>query len=103
LQTAGLGLGPVMGNSVQILGVSRDLLEEPPSGSGGGQVLLALIFFTAALNQAVIVNRILPGQVQDPVFNDWREPQERWVQTIEEIFSSVPVASETGRLVERVY
>jgi hypothetical protein len=60
LQTAGLGLGPVMGNIVQILGVSRDLLEEPPSGFGGGQVLLALIFLTAALNQAVIVPAARP-------------------------------------------
>jgi hypothetical protein len=34
-----------VGNSVEVLGVGRDRLKEPPRGLEGGQVLLALILF----------------------------------------------------------
>ena len=40
---------------------------------------------------AVIVNRILPGEVRDEFFAAWKGTQERWVQTVEEFFSPVPV------------
>jgi arsenite-transporting ATPase len=40
---------------------------------------------------AVIVNRILPAEVQDRFFSTWRETQERWIQSLEEFFAPVPL------------
>ena len=60
-QMEGLGLGPVGGNFIEVLGVGGDLLEEPPSGLNGGQVLLALIFTTAFFDQAVPVPDAFQG------------------------------------------
>lgn len=40
---------------------------------------------------AVIVNRILPDEVRDKFFSDWRQTQERWVLNIEDFFAPVPV------------
>jgi arsenite-transporting ATPase len=40
---------------------------------------------------AVIVNRILPAEIQDKFFDAWRGTQERWVQNIEDFFAPVPV------------
>jgi arsenite-transporting ATPase len=40
---------------------------------------------------AVIVNRILPGEIRDSFFSSWRNTQERWVHSIEEFFAPVPV------------
>jgi arsenite/tail-anchored protein-transporting ATPase len=40
---------------------------------------------------AVIVNRILPPEVQDRFFSTWRETQERWIQSLEEFFAPVPL------------
>jgi arsenite-transporting ATPase len=40
---------------------------------------------------AVIVNRILPREVNDGFFTTWKDTQERWLQTIEEFFAPVPV------------
>ncbi len=40
---------------------------------------------------AVIINRILPADVSDHFFNDWKATQERWIHTLEEFFSPVPV------------
>ena len=40
---------------------------------------------------AVIVNRILPPEVQDRFFSAWRETQERWIQSLEEFFAPVPL------------
>jgi arsenite/tail-anchored protein-transporting ATPase len=40
---------------------------------------------------AVIVNRILPAEIQDQFFSTWRETQERWVQSLEEFFAPVPL------------
>lgn len=40
---------------------------------------------------AVIVNRILPPEVQDRFFATWRETQERWIQSLEEFFAPVPL------------
>src|SRR6266446_10992259 len=43
----GLGLRPVAGDIVEILGVGRDLLKDAPSGFDVGEVLFALIFALA--------------------------------------------------------
>jgi len=40
---------------------------------------------------AVIVNRILPTEIQDRFFDSWKGTQERWVHNIEEFFAPVPV------------
>src|SRR3990172_9400865 len=48
-----LRLGPVVRDIVEILSVGTDLLEQPPSGFDGGEVLLALIFSPALFQQAV--------------------------------------------------
>lgn len=39
-----LGLRPVVGNIVEILGIRGDLLEQTPVSFDGGEILLALIF-----------------------------------------------------------
>ena len=49
----GLGLGPVVGNIVEVFGVGGDLLEEAPRGFNVSQVLLPLIFSAAGMKQAV--------------------------------------------------
>ncbi len=41
--------------------------------------------------EAVIVNRILPSEIHDEFFSAWRDTQERWLQSVEEFFSPVPV------------
>lgn len=40
---------------------------------------------------AVIINRILPDAVSDRFFSDWKTTQERWIHSLEEFFSPVPV------------
>jgi len=40
---------------------------------------------------AVIVNRILPGRVEDQFFARWKNTQERYVTVIEEFFAPVPI------------
>ena len=40
---------------------------------------------------AVIVNRILPPEAHGGFFSTWKETQERWVESVEEFFSPVPV------------
>ena len=40
---------------------------------------------------AVIVNRILPGEVRDKFFSAWKETQERHIASIEEFFAPVPI------------
>ena len=47
------GLGPVVGDIVEVLGVSGDLLEQTPGGFDVGQVLFALILSAAGMEQAV--------------------------------------------------
>lgn len=39
----------------------------------------------------VIVNRVLPGQVRDGYFDEWRRSQEEILKEIEEYFAPVPV------------
>ena len=40
---------------------------------------------------AVVVNRLLPEEVSDPYFENWREAQRRHLALIEESFSPVPI------------
>ncbi|MEW6669662.1 MAG: TRC40/GET3/ArsA family transport-energizing ATPase [Thermodesulfobacteriota bacterium] len=40
---------------------------------------------------AIIMNRVLPKDVKDAYFRDWRESQQHYVQVAEEYFSPVPV------------
>lgn len=42
---------------------------------------------------SVIVNRIIPTQVEDPYFREWKKIQENYLQMIEEIFSPLPIFS----------
>ncbi len=52
-QSEGLGLRPVAGNIVEILGVGGDLLEDAPGGLDVGEVLFALIFTLTFFDQTV--------------------------------------------------
>ncbi|TET95269.1 MAG: ArsA family ATPase [Desulfobacteraceae bacterium] len=40
---------------------------------------------------AVVMNRILPGNIKDAYFNDWKESQRRYLELAEEYFSPVPI------------
>lgn len=40
---------------------------------------------------AVIVNRLLPGEISDPYFDRWREAQKGHLETIESSFSPIPI------------
>ena len=39
----------------------------------------------------IIVNRVIPAQVEDPYFREWKTIQEHYLQLIEESFSPVPI------------
>jgi hypothetical protein len=47
-----LGPGPELRDIAEIFGIDGDLLEQPPSGFDGGQILLALIFSSAFANHS---------------------------------------------------
>jgi arsenite-transporting ATPase len=40
---------------------------------------------------AVVMNRILPGNIKDAYFNDWKESQRRYLELAEEYFNPVPI------------
>jgi hypothetical protein len=63
-QTQALGLRPELRNVARILGIGRDLLEQAPSRFHRGQILLALIFFSAFANQSVFAPDALDGHVR---------------------------------------
>jgi arsenite-transporting ATPase len=42
---------------------------------------------------AVVMNRILPGNIEETYFNDWKESQKRYLKLAEEYFSPVPIFS----------
>ena len=48
---------------------------------------------------AIVVNRLLPDEVEDPYFEAWRESQEKHLRTIEESFAPIPLL--TARLFDR--
>ena len=62
-QAMELGLRPVGRQIVEVLGVGGDLLEKPPGGFDGGQVLLLLVLAPAAMEEAVGA----PDALQRPV------------------------------------
>jgi len=39
----------------------------------------------------IIMNRILPGDIKDSYFDDWRKSQERYLKKAEEYFSPIPI------------
>jgi arsenite-transporting ATPase len=41
----------------------------------------------------IIVNRMIPSQVEDPYFLEWKAIQEQYYHTIEEIFAPLPLLS----------
>ena len=41
----------------------------------------------------IIVNRMIPDQVEDPYFLQWKAIQEQYYRTIEEIFAPLPLLS----------
>lgn len=40
---------------------------------------------------AVVVNRLLPGRINDEYFSNWKEIQEKYDQAVEESFSPLPI------------
>ncbi len=51
-----------------------------------------MYFYLYRMNiDAIIVNRILPENVEDAYFEDWRESQKRHLEKVEESFSPVPI------------
>jgi len=40
---------------------------------------------------AVVMNRILPGNIEETYFNDWRKSQRRYLKLAEEYFNPVPI------------
>lgn len=64
-QIEGLGLGPVVGDIVEILGVGRDLLEDAPGGLDVGEVLFALILAAAFVEQAVLAPDAFQGAMAE--------------------------------------
>ncbi len=58
-QIEGLGLRPVAGDVVEILGVGGDLLKDAPGGLDVGEILLALIFALVFFEQAVLAPDVL--------------------------------------------
>jgi len=61
----GLGLGPVAGDIVEVLGVGGDLLKDAPGGFDVGEVLFALIFALAFLQQTVLTPNTLQGTMAE--------------------------------------
>ncbi len=64
-QIEGLGLGPVAGDIVEILGVGGDLLKDAPGGLDVGEVLFALIFALAFSQQTVLAPDALQGTMAE--------------------------------------
>jgi hypothetical protein len=62
-QTKLLGLRPVVGNVVEILGIGADLLEQRPLRFDVREILLALIFLLALSQQPVFSPDALHGHV----------------------------------------
>jgi len=69
-QTQALSLGPEPRDIAKILGIGGDLLEQPPGGFDGGQVLFALIFLSAFADQSVRA----PDALHAPILSGARVP-----------------------------
>src|ERR1700738_2706133 len=59
-QIESLGLRPVAGNIVEILGVGGDLLKDAPGGFDVSEVLFALTFARAFFEQTVLTPNAAP-------------------------------------------
>ena len=64
-QAEPLGLRPVAGNIIEIMGVGADLLKQGPLSFDVGQVLLALIFLFSLFQQTLLVPDPFQGAVAD--------------------------------------
>src|SRR5712692_3573418 len=64
-QVQALGLLPVAGDIVEILGIRADLLKQRPSGFDRREVLLALTFLLAWFQQTVFAPDALDGHMGD--------------------------------------
>jgi len=64
-QVEGLSLGPVVRDIVAVFGVGRDLPEQTPAGFDVGQILFALIFSAAFVQQAVSAPDAFQGAVTE--------------------------------------
>jgi hypothetical protein len=64
-QIENLGLRPVAGDVVEILGVGGDLLKDAPGGLDVGEVLFALIFALAFFEQTVLAPNALQGAMAE--------------------------------------
>jgi len=60
-----LGLLPVVGDIVEILGIGADLLKHGPAGLDVGQVLFALIFAAPFRHQSVLAPNAFQCGVAD--------------------------------------
>lgn len=54
-----------MGDVVEVFGVGRDLLEEAPGGFDVSEILFALIFAAAFMEQAVLPPYAFQGRVAE--------------------------------------
>ncbi len=64
-QSEGLSLGPVVGNIVEIFGIGGDLLKDTPSGLDVGEVLFALVFAPALVQQTVLAPDAFQGAMAE--------------------------------------
>src|SRR5258708_30820983 len=61
----GLGLRPVAGDIVEVLGVGGDLLKEAPGGLDVGEVLFTLIFTLPFFKQTLLAPDALQGTMAE--------------------------------------
>jgi hypothetical protein len=64
-QVEGLRLGPVLRDIVEVFGAGRDLQEQTPAGFDVSQILFALIFSAASVQQAVSAPDPFQGAVTE--------------------------------------
>ncbi|HKM80719.1 MAG TPA: hypothetical protein VJY15_07125 [Candidatus Acidoferrum sp.] len=64
-QIEGLGLRPVAGDIVEVLGVGGDLLKDAPSGFDVGEVLFALILALSFFEQTVLAPDAFQGAMAE--------------------------------------
>src|SRR5258708_17083549 len=64
-ESEGLGLRPVAGDVVEILGVGGNLLKDAPGGFDVGEVLFALIFALAFFQQTVLAPDAFQGTMAE--------------------------------------
>jgi len=64
-QSEGLGLRPVAGDIIEVLGVGGDLLQDAPGGLDVGQILFALIFALAFFEETVLAPDAFQGAMAE--------------------------------------